>query len=153
MSKFGTFEFSEDDFGDDVGGSPSNPYPDIIDERIAWKFFDGVNVYNLQINPNSASMPVKKRRISHQPTCAGRIVTYEGRPETQSFNFSGVILSEEQFRLLSSWVRKSKQVQITDDLGKTYWVYFKTFEPKRKRNNSYDWYMDYAISGVVLDRG
>ena len=152
MAKFGTFDFGEEEFGlPDTSSPPHTTIPS--GGRIAWKFFDGVNVYNLQINPDSASMPVKKRRISHQPTCAGRIVTYEGRPETQSFNFSGVILSEEQFRLLSSWVRKSKQVQITDDLGKTYWVYFKTFEPKRKRNNSYDWYMDYAISGVVLDRG
>lgn len=153
MGRFGTFEFSEEVFGSEGGESPSDPFPSITHERIAWKFFDGENVYNLPVNPHSATMPVKKRRLTHQPTCAGRVVTYEGRPEAQIFNFSGVILNEEQYRLFSSWVRKSKQIQITDDLGQSYWVYFKTFEPKRKRNNSYDWYMDYAISGVVLDRG
>lgn len=151
MAKFGTFEFGEEEFGE--GGVSPGPTPIPEPSRVGWRFFDGLSTYILPVNPHSARMPTRRKRVTHKPTCAGRNVTFEGRPETQDFDFSGVILSEAQYRLFVSWASKRKQIQVTDDLGRQYWVYIENFSPTRKKVATNPWYMDYTISGVALDRG
>lgn len=149
MSRFGGFDFGEDVFGD--GGLPSEP--DITESRVAWQFYDGVTNYELPVNPQTASMPTLNKRLTHKVTCAGRQITYEGRPEVGTFSISGVILEEAQYRAFQTWVGLKKQVRITDDLGEKYWVYIKTFSPKRRRDITYPWLMDFTIDGSTLDRG
>ena len=151
MSKYGEFKYGEGVFGSSGGSSPI--FPSEVDERVAWRFFDGVNAYDLLVNPSAATMPVQKKRLNYKPTTAGRVVTYEGRPEVPTFNLSGTTLTEEQYRNFVSWSKLRKQIRITDDLGQEYWVYIKTYEPSRRNSHEYPWLMDYTISGVVLDRG
>lgn len=150
MARFGTFRFGEETFGDPNGGSPSFPH-DV--ERIPWNFFDGVNSYDLPINPNEASMPSPKRNVSTKATCAGRQVRIEGKPIVPQIEFSGVILYEEEYRAFEAWVNKRQQIRITDDLGMKYWVYLKSFSPQRVKSNTFPWYHTYSVSGVLLDRG
>lgn len=149
MARFGQFRFGEETFGDD--GVP--PRPSERTERIAWLFFDGVNTYELPINPNEAKMPSPKRSVLTKPTCSGRQVSYQGREEVATIDFSGVLLSEAQYRVFREWFLKRQQIRITDDLGLKYWVYLKTFNPTRVKNNTHEWYHTYSASGVVLDRG
>ena len=149
MARFGQFKFGEDSFGSD--GIP--PRPSERTERIAWNFFDGVNSYDLPINPNEAKMPSRRRPVATKATCAGRQVMYQGRLEVPTIEFSGVLLDETQYRIFKEWFNRRKQIRITDDLGIKYWVYLKSFQPTRVKSNDYDWYHNYSASGVVLDRG
>ena len=151
MSRFGQFQFGEDVFGDEGTGG-AGPLPDEFG-RISWNFFDGANSYDLPVNPDSAKMPSVKKQTTTKATAAGRQVIYQGKFSVPEFDFSGVILKEDELRSFEEWVDKRKQIRITDDLGMKYWVYFKTFSPKREKNNTYKWYHTYSVSGVLLDRG
>ena len=127
--------------------------PDPSTGRVAWSFYDGVNIYNLDVNPSSASMPtIGQKRLTTQMTAAGTPIVYEGRKEAKTISFSGVILEEFQYRLFLLWVNMSKQIRITDDLGLRYWIYIKSFSPKRRKDSAHPWLMDYSIEGFVLDR-
>lgn len=151
MARFGTFNFGEEKFG---GESPvTSPQFPSGQERIAWNFFDGVESYDLPTNPSEASMPSMKRNVMTKPTCSGRQVLIEGKPEVGQMQLSGVILTEEEFRAFEHWVAKRKQVRVTDDLGKKYWIYFKSFAPQRVKNDANEWHHTYTITGVQADRG
>ena len=152
MGKFGQFNFNEDTFNG-TGGTPPVPGPPQESIRMAWNFFDGVNSYDLPVNPNEATMPVSGRRVTAKPTCAGRQVIYQGKNIVSEFTISGVILYEAEYRAFEEWVEKRKQIRITDDLGMKYWVYLKSFSPTREKSNAYEWYHKYTCSGVLLDRG
>jgi len=161
MAKFGTGKFGVDDFGvsDETPVTPPVPTPGVPpawivgESRIAWRFFDGTVSYVLPVNPSTASMPTKNKTITYQATCAGKQIAYEGRSEPGRISFSGVILEEAQLRAFENWFNKRKQIQITDDLGQKFWVYLKSFSPTRRKNNDYDWLIDYSAEGTVLDRG
>lgn len=150
LPRFGTFKFGEEVFAEE--GDTTLP-PGVFKERVAWNFFDGTNSYDLPVNPDAASMPGPKRNIITKPTCAGRQVMMEGKKEVGQISFSGVILEEEHLRAFEEWALKRKQVRITDDLGRKYWIYIKTFSPSRQKNNTYEWYHTYTVNGIVMDRG
>lgn len=152
MARFGQFNFGEDVFGDGTPDSTGGPLPDEYG-RVAWNFFDGVNSYDLPINPDSATMPSIKRQTTTKATASGRQVMYQGKPLVPEFFFSGVILSENEYRAFEEWVDKRKQIRITDDLGMKYWVYFKSFSPTRVKDSRYPWHHTYSAAGVLLDRG
>lgn len=144
--------FGVDLFGEDVFGPWGNL--DVLPSgRVAWRFFDGVDTYLLPVNPQTASMPSMKRSITQKATTAGIQVLYEGLPDVKTMTFSGVIMNETQWDLLRLWVRKRKQIQITDDLGAANWVYITSFRPSRNKNNTYEWLMDYTAEATVVDRG
>jgi len=150
MAKFGQFQYGEEEYG-----AVETSFDAPLLERVAWTFFDGTTTYQLPVNPDSASMPshFAQRKITYQATCAGAQVIYEGRREPHKVSFSGVILEEAQYNSFKTWVNKSKQIRITDDLGQKFWVYLKSFSPTRRKDSVYDWLMDYSAEGFVLDRG
>lgn len=154
MPKFNEFNFNEELFGTgDGGGSTPPPLDESVRGRVAWRFFDGSESYDLPINPLDVTMPFKRKRLSHRATTAGRQVTFEGKPEVVDMSLSGTIMTEEHYYALRSWVNKRKQIQITDDLGRKFWVYLKTFSPTRKSSQEYPWLMEYTLTGTILDRG
>lgn len=144
--------FGSSEYGDSVFGSSSSPATE-SPSRIAWKFFDNIDTYFLPVNPASASMPTKNKKVSFRATTSGRQVIFEGKPEVETMTFSGVILNEAQYTLWKLWASKRKQIQITDDLGQKFWVYITSFKPVRQKSNSYDWFMNYSVEATVVDRG
>lgn len=120
--------------------------------RVAWEFYDGVDTYELPINPSESSLPPIEKNITSHPTTAGRNVMFVGkRRKPQSIRFSGTILEEEQFRAFQEWVKKAHQIRITDDTGRQMWVYLVEFNPTRVRSVEYPWRHEYSARAVVLD--
>lgn len=120
--------------------------------RTAWRFFDGTNEYLLPVNPDAAKMPSLARAIKKEKTAAGTPFLVEGRQAVQAISFSGLTLSEDQYRAFRSWYKMSRQIRITDDLNQVYWIYIKEFAAKRRKSTNYPWLMEYTASGIVLNR-
>ena len=144
-SMYGIPHYGESLYG---AGLPRTP----ATGRIAWTFYDGSIRYELPVNPDSAKMPTKEKKVTIQATAAGTQIIYEGRKDPKKISFSGVILEEAQYNSFKEWVNTNKQIQITDDLGQKFWVYLTTFSPKRRKSIDYAWLMDYSVEGFVLDR-
>lgn len=147
MPIYGEFKYGERLYGD-------GPSPDVVpSERVAWEFYDGTTTYRLPVNPNAATMPEKKRNLTYQPTSCGGQITYEGRRSPNILSFSGDILEEGQYNAFRLWMYKRKQVRITDDLDRSFWVYLTSFSPTRQKSQEYDWMMTYSAEAFILDRG
>ena len=127
--------------------------------RIAWILRDysagatpTPEEYRWQVNPAEFSIPYQKT-ISYQSTAApdGNAVIYEGRDPVQRMTYSGTVLTQEQYEDLVYWFSKRHQLELTDDLGRTFWVYIVSFSPSRKRSNTYPWKHTYNGEMAILD--
>jgi hypothetical protein len=123
--------------------------------RVAWEFYDpvGNETYNWEINPNDGGYPSRSKNISYEATAApnGQTLAFEGRESPASLSFSGTILTESQFNTLNDWYLKRNQIRLTDDLGREFWIYIKSFNPTRVRSINYPWRHNYSIEAIVLD--
>ena len=97
---------------------------------VRWTFYDpGSNeTYTFHINPNEGGSPPYKKNFMYHTTAApdGKTLIYQGRPEIQNLEFSGVILEQGHFDAFVTWWQKQNQIRITDDLGRTFWPSFRT---------------------------
>lgn len=151
MAKFGDFKYGEEKFGTDSASPPS----DIAAVRVPWLFTDYslAMIYEFAVNPLEATMGATEKSLNTEPLAYGGSVIYEGQPPVQTITFSGTIISETQYLIMRSWVNEQKQVQVTDDLGQKYWVFFTRFSPSRKPRPGYPWMMEYSCEGIILDWG
>lgn len=121
-----------------------------------WVFTDPTvpESWTMEINPNEGAAPAYKKNLTHKSTAApdGQTLIFEGQQDPQSFNFSGVILSQTQYDKLVEWFKKRTLITITDDLLRTWVVYIESFEPKRKAPTKpdYPYRHDYSMSTVVI---
>lgn len=122
--------------------------------RIGWIFEDPVESTTLvmEVNPNSGASPDFKKTITKKVTTApgGRVLLFEGNDPPQQFDFSGVILTEGQYNFLYNAWSKRHLLRITDDLLRTFEVYFESFSPKRKVSATNRWRHDYSASTVIV---
>lgn len=120
-----------------------------------WTFYDPVAVetYELEINPNDGGSPSSNKRLNYSETTApdGAALIYEGRDEVQKIEWSGTILSQAHYEKYEEWFQKRRQIRLTDDLGRQYWIYITTFSPRRVRSALYPWKHEFTCSALILD--
>jgi hypothetical protein len=122
--------------------------------RIAWMFRDYIEGTTLfmAINPNEGASPEYMKGLSQQTTTApdGRVLVFEGAPQPQKFDFSGVILEQAHYEFLYNAWKKRHPIEITDDLGRVFQVYFESFSPKREVSGSLPWRHTYSATTVIV---
>ena len=125
--------------------------------RVAWKFrdktTDPVEEYTWEINPKEMSVAFTKK-INYSTTAApdGRVLMYEGRQEPVKINFSGTILSEDQYIAMVYWFSKTHQIEVENDLGQIGSIYITSFTPRRDHTSrNYPWKHEYSCEAIVLD--
>lgn len=123
--------------------------------RIAWNFYDPStsDSYDWVINPNEADSPQYTKNIYQTSSSGpdGNTILMEGKDEVKTMSFSGIVLTEAQYNEMITWFTKRNQIQITDDLGRTFDIYIRSFQPKRVRSNNYPWRHTYTVEVIVLD--
>lgn len=122
---------------------------------VRWRFYDPLvpETYIFDINPNEGGTPAFKKNVAYQNTAApnGRTLMFEGRDEYQTFSFSGTILIEAHYNAFLYWWQKRHQIHVTDDLGRQFWIYITTFDPKRVRAAHHPWKHTYTCEATVVD--
>lgn len=121
-------------------------------ERTPW-VFDDVHAsltYELEINPQNATMPGIMKTLTATPTARGRPILSQGRNKPQQMQLSGTILTQEQLETVRSWCEKEKQIRITDDLARQFWVYLSNFDPRRVRSVEYPWRHEFTLTCTVV---
>jgi hypothetical protein len=120
-----------------------------------WRFSDPLTLetYEFEINPKEGGSPQYKKHINYQNTSApnGKTLVFEGRDEPQVMTFTGTILTQTQYDAMVTWFNKRHQIQITDDLQRTFTIYIMTFEPKRERAFHYPYKHSFVCNYIVLD--
>lgn len=120
-----------------------------------WTFSDPTasEIYTLLVNPDAGGSPQYKKNLFYQSTSApgGKTLVFEGQDEVQEIEFSGTLIDESQLDNFVLWFDKRRQIMITDDLDREFWVYIKSFEPTRVRNVSHPFKHTWKVSAVVLD--
>lgn len=122
---------------------------------VRWTLFDPITVetYTMQVNPREGGTPNRKKNVQWTNTTAqaGKTLIYEGRDEARTFEWTGVILTEQHLMDLEAWFLKRRQVQLTDDLGRQYWIYIIDYTPTRRRSALHPWKHDYTMRAVEVD--
>lgn len=125
--------------------------------RIAWRFEDLVEgtVLLMPINPNEGASPTYQKSLTKSTTTApggeAQCLIFEGADAVTQFDFSGVLLTQEHYEfVLNAW-RKRHPVNLTDDLGRTFTIYFESFSPQRTLSRTYPWKHTYQATTVIVN--
>lgn len=120
-----------------------------------WKLYDAVDdlEFTFTLNPREGGTPQSRKTVNYQNTAApgGNTLIYEGRDEVQTLEWSGIILEESHLNQLQSWFEIRRQLLLTDDLGREFWIYITSFTPQRIRTINRPWRHDYTMSAIILD--
>lgn len=105
------------------------------------------------MNPDAGGSPSRKRTFTYQATAGvgGTTLVFEGRPEVQTLEFSGTLLTEAQYEFLDGCLDKANQVLLVDDLGRSFWVVFSEFSPTRVRAAHSPWKHTYTLRAIIVD--
>lgn len=146
MPLYNTFLYNEETYE----GQDDLPIPS---GRIPWylREYDSSDVYELAINPLSSTSPSIQKTFTVQKTTTGNPVIFRGRDQVETIVCSGTILHEAHFRALEEWSKKSKQVELTDDLQRKFWIVITSFTPTRRYHASYPWRHEYSFEATVVD--
>ena len=122
--------------------------------RIGWVFTDPTTLeeHTWEVNPNDGGSPDISKSLSQKANVApdGGTVIYQGAPPVQTLEFSGVILDQDHYDVLSDWAARSHLIQITDDLDRTFVVIVDKFSPKRVRKGTRPYYHTYSMSCTIV---
>lgn len=123
--------------------------------RIPWVFTDPTDstTYSFPINPKDDGSLQYEKQITYKNTSApvGKTLIYEGQDQPKATSFSGTILSQTQYEAMVLWFTKRHQIQVVDDLGRTFMIYITAFKPSRKLSRTYPWRHDYTVEYTILD--
>lgn len=121
---------------------------------VRWSFLDPTDSTTavFEINPNAGGTPARSVTLTTQNTLApgGKNIVYEGAEDPLQLQFSGTILTSTMLALMNTWFTKKHQVQLTDDLGRTYMILITKFDPKRVRSPNF-WKHTYDCTAIVVD--
>lgn len=120
---------------------------------VRWTFFDPEEseTHVFDVNPSAGGSPSYDKRLVYETTTAGRALIFEGGEEPQRIEFSGVIYTQEQFEVFATWYAKKNQIQMTDDLGRSFWIFITSFKPVRGFKVSHPWRHTYTVQATIVD--
>lgn len=122
---------------------------------VKWEFYDPVTTVTTQfdVNPNEGGSPnLEKSITSHSTVASGGItILFEGNQPVQQITFSGVTRTEQQYIDLTTIFGKNHQVQLTDDLGRTFMIFIDSFEPQRASKKPAPWRHTYTVTATIVN--
>ncbi len=120
-----------------------------------WQFYDPNTLATTQfdVNPNAGGSLSLEKNISTHTTVApgGSLIIFEGNEPVQEITFSGIIRTEQQYTDLVTTFQKYHQVELTDDLGRTFMIFIEKFEPKRAYKRAAPWRHTYTVTATIVD--
>lgn len=124
---------------------------------VKWKFIDYFQTgptpyqYQWEINPNDGGSPEITKSLSIlQNTGPNRInLVMEGQSTVPTLQFTGVILSQQQYETMEIWFDRRVLIQLVDDLERNFYGVFSKFSPKRSRRAGNPWYHTYDAEFAV----
>lgn len=122
---------------------------------VRWNFLDTTTstTYEFAINPSNGGNPVYKKNIAQQNTVApgGKTLLFEGADSPQELSWDGTVLTQAQHEMFITWFQKRHQVQLTDDLGRSFMIYITEYTPTRQRSIHYPYKFSYNMKAIVVD--
>jgi len=121
--------------------------------RTPWVWYDPVSGLSqgLEINPSTFKVSLSKKTVSTSKTCAGQVVTFEGRRNPTQYSMSGTTLEEIQLNTLTFLANTRSQIRMTTDLGEDMWFYITDLKLTRQLKRQAPWYHSFQIEAVALD--
>lgn len=122
---------------------------------VRWVLDDPVTLasYTVPVNPNRGGTPSFQKNFNFSNTSGpnGSVLAFEGRDELRRMSVSGTILEQAHLETLQTWAEKRYQLQLTDDLGRTFDIYITGFDATRIRARSHPWKHEYTLNYIIVD--
>jgi hypothetical protein len=123
--------------------------------KVSWYFTDLATSteYIFEVNPNAGGSPLYQKNIAARTTLAagGKQLVYQGTQIPSSFEWSGVLLNQEQHDMFTLWWEYRHQIQVTDDLQRTFYIYISDYTPERQRAAHSPHKRSYTMKATALD--
>jgi hypothetical protein len=122
---------------------------------VKWVFNDPVTLesWTFDINPSDGGTHSYNKTFNYSNTSApdGKVIVFQGRDQPKKMEFKGVILTEEEFDAFVEWYEKSYQIEVIDDLNRSFFIIIETFQAQRRRAVQHPWKHDYSVTATIVD--
>ncbi len=121
---------------------------------VRWQFYDpATGTHMFAMNPDSGGTPKYAKTITEVPTTAGdgRSLLFEGSDVAAAMEFSGIVHDLAEADVFVQWFGKHRQVRVTDDLGRQFWIFLTGLEITRKRSRNFPAKATFKVTAVILD--
>lgn len=123
---------------------------------VRWQFYDptgGGSTYTFDLNPKEGGSPATRRNVTSTPVTApdGKTLVFVSSDLPKQLEWSGPILEQDHFEALEEWADKNRQIRLTDDLGREFWIVITEFVPTRKPTLHHPWRHDYRAVAITVD--
>jgi hypothetical protein len=119
-----------------------------------WIFTDPTNssTSTFEANPQDGDVVPRARNVVTQSRRApgDKTVVVVNAQGLREFTFTGTILTQSMYNLLTTWFNKPYPIELTDDLGRTYSLYITKFIPQRIHKPYNPWFHTYTMTGIVV---
>ena len=116
--------------------------------------FGRVTSLVLPINPGSVVRQFGNININSEASVfGGTIASWEGAAQPTSWNWTGRLLTQEQYRAMAFWGRSTQRIYLTDHLGDRYLVKVSQYQTTRVRDIARPWHHTYTMTVAVLTGG
>ena len=118
-----------------------------------WSIDDPEIGFVFEVNPNSGGSFNSGRNLTKSNSTTGNPIVFFGRELVRVTEISGVIRTQEQYDNMLAWSKVARQVLLTDDLGREFWVYLQKLEMKPEPRATVPWRHTYSASLVEVSGG
>jgi hypothetical protein len=123
---------------------------------VRWQIYDPDtdDTWVFPSNPSEGAVPSRERNIVEQAVSASdstAVLLFEGAENARRLGWKGTITTEAFYRAMEDWFDTRHQVQLTDDLGQSWWVYLTKFTASRINRHNYPWAMTYDAEVIIID--
>lgn len=121
-----------------------------------WTFSDPrsnpVATWRMPINPDSATSPLRKRKLTGALGLLGSSgASLSRRSEPEEWRFGGVIRTKEHHDALQAWYALSHPIHITDHLGRRFEAQLTRLAvTERRPTQNVRWRMRYEMTCLIL---
>lgn len=123
-----------------------------------WKFLDNnpeegqSDSYEFDVNPKEMQTLNSEKKITVLGTTAvdGQALLYEGARPPQAWEFSGTLLTKDQYDQMNDFFARRHRLQLMIHDGRLLDIYATGFSPVPKPSTNYRWRHEYTFKALVF---
>lgn len=112
-------------------------------------------IYYFEANPKQDGGSLGTTKSPYYAVTAGpsgATVLHEAVDDPIRLQYSGVLVTENQYNALLTWFDKEDPVTLTDDLGRSFLVYLDALDYTRAPKRHYPFRHEFSFTAYVLER-
>lgn len=119
-----------------------------------WKFTDlkTSQEHTLEVNPHDRDRELQKNFSTRRAVAPdGQAIIFQGEDALEEQTWTGKLHTQEQYEDLVDWYRRPVEIQVIDELARTWKVYIQRLSLKQAPWVTHPWRHEWTMTVLISD--